>query len=121
MTTLGVDALIVVASSIHGPEGHLGLPRSGVRSNAAHDHLTDANAAREFLAPRHEFTVPSGTPPASELRRLRLVRDAVRALARGDARTYARRRLRVNQMNQPVVAHALPADEESGDDPPDGT
>jgi len=89
---LGLDALIVIASSAHGPEGHLGLPRGGVRSNAAHDHLTDANAAREFLAPRREFTVPSGTPPASELRRLRLVRDAVRALARGDARTYARRR-----------------------------
>jgi hypothetical protein len=26
----------------------------------------------------------------------------------------------MNQMNQPSVAHALPADEESGDDPPDG-
>jgi len=27
----------------------------------------------------------------------------------------------MNQMNQPSVAHALPADEASGDDPPDGT
>jgi len=26
----------------------------------------------------------------------------------------------MNQMNQPVGAHALPADEESGDDPPHG-
>jgi hypothetical protein len=27
----------------------------------------------------------------------------------------------LNQMNQPMVAHALPADDESGDDPPDDT
>lgn len=90
--TLGVDALLVVGSSAHGPEGHLGLPRGGVRTSAAHDHLADAKAARDFLAPRHEFAAPSGAPPASELRRLRMVRDAVRALARGDARGYARRR-----------------------------
>jgi predicted RNA-binding Zn ribbon-like protein len=92
VTALGVDALIVVASSAHGPEGHLNLPRGGVRSTAAHDHLADAKAAREFLAQRHEFVAPSGALPASELRRLRLVRDAVRALARGDARSYARSR-----------------------------
>jgi hypothetical protein len=88
----GLDALIVVASSVHGPEGHLGLPRSGVRSNASHDHLADATVAREFLGARHEFAAPAGAPPASELRRLRLLRDAVRALARGDPRGYARRR-----------------------------
>ena len=92
MTTLGVDALIVVASSAHGPEGHFGLPRSGVRATAAHDHLSDALAAREFLGQRHEFAVPTGAPPATELRRLRLLRDAVRAFARGDLRGYARLR-----------------------------
>ena len=89
---LGRDALIVVASSAHGPEGHLGLPRSGVRATTAHDHLSDATAAREFLGARREFTAPAGAPPAAELRRLRLVRDAVRALARGDVRSYVRRR-----------------------------
>ncbi|MEP6693569.1 MAG: CGNR zinc finger domain-containing protein [Chloroflexota bacterium] len=89
---LDVDALIVIASSTHGPEGHLGLPRSGVRQGPAHDHLADARAARDFLAPRREFDAPAGAPPPSELRRLRLVRDAVRALARGDTRSYARRR-----------------------------
>jgi hypothetical protein len=26
----------------------------------------------------------------------------------------------MNQMNQPKLAHVLPADEEGGDDPPDG-
>jgi len=92
VTALGVDALIVVASSAHGPEGHFGLPRSGVRAEAAHDHLSDAVAAREFLGTRHEFEAPSGAPPVMELRRLRLVRDAVRAFARGDVRSYARRR-----------------------------
>jgi hypothetical protein len=92
MMMLGVDALIVVASSAHGPEGHFGLPRRGVRSSAGHDHLSDAKAAREFLAPRREFIAPPGAPPVSELRRLRLLRDAVRSLARGDARGYARRR-----------------------------
>jgi hypothetical protein len=92
VTALGVDALIVVASSAHGPEGHFGLPRSGVRGNAAHDHLSDATVAREFLGARHEFAAPAGAPPATELRRLRLVRDAVRALARGDIQRYARRR-----------------------------
>jgi predicted RNA-binding Zn ribbon-like protein len=89
---LDVEALIVVASSAHGPEGHFGLPRGGVRSKDAHDHLADPIAAREFLAPRREFAAPSGAPSPAELRRLRLVRDAVRALARGDARSYARRR-----------------------------
>jgi predicted RNA-binding Zn ribbon-like protein len=89
---LGIDALIVVASSAHGPEGHLGLPRGGVRSTEAHDHLRDAKVAREFLAARHEFRAPSGAPPPAELRRLRLVRDTVRALARDDLRVYARGR-----------------------------
>lgn len=89
---LGRDALMVVASSAHGPEGHFGLPRSGVRAKAAHDHLSDPMAARTFLGARHEFAAPSGAPPATELLRLRLVRDAVRALARGDVRSYARRR-----------------------------
>ena len=92
MSPLGRDALIVVASSTHGPEGHFGLPRSGVRAEAAHDHLSDAAAAREFLGTRREFAAPSGAPPAPDLRRLRLVRDAVRAFARGDVRSYARRR-----------------------------
>jgi len=92
VTELGVDALIVVASSAHGPEGHFGLPRSGVRAEAAHDHLSDAVAAREFLGTRHEFEAPSGAPPVMELQRLRLVRDAVRAFARGDVRSYARGR-----------------------------
>jgi len=92
VTALGVDALIVVASSAHGPEGHLGLPRGGMMSDDAHDHLTDARAAREFLAVRRVFSVPAGAPPASALRRLRRLREAVRALARGDARGYARRR-----------------------------
>jgi predicted RNA-binding Zn ribbon-like protein len=63
-----------------------------VRSSASHDHLADATAAREFLGARHEFAAPQGMPPATELRRLRVVRDAVRALARGDVRGYARRR-----------------------------
>jgi hypothetical protein len=89
---LGVDALIAVASSAHGPEGHFDLPRSGVRSNAAHDHLADASAAREFLGARHEFTPPAGAPPPPELRRLRLLRAGVQALAHGDAKGYARRR-----------------------------
>ncbi len=92
MTALGIDALIVVASSVHGPEGHLGLPRGGVRSNDEHDHLTDARAAREFLAARQEFAAPAGAPSATELRRLRLLRDAVRSLVRGDVRSYVRRR-----------------------------
>jgi predicted RNA-binding Zn ribbon-like protein len=89
---LGLDALIAVASSAHGPEGHFGLPRGGVRSNTAHDHLSDARAAREFLDVRREFTAPPGAPPASELRRLRLLRDAVQAFASGDTRAYARNR-----------------------------
>ena len=87
---LGIDALVAVASSAHGPEGHFGLPRGGVRSRTEHDHLSDARAAREFLGVRREFTAPAGTPPAAELRRLRLVRDAVRAFASGDMRGYSR-------------------------------
>jgi len=92
VTALGLDALIVVASSVHGPEGHVGLPRGGVRSTDEHDHLSDARAAREFLATRHEFAAPAGALSARELRRLRLLRDAVRSLVRGDVRSYWRRR-----------------------------
>jgi len=88
---VGIDALLLVASSAHGPEGHFDLPRGGVRTRAAHDHLSDPDAAREFLAPRHEFRAPAGTPAMADLRRLRLVRDAVRALARRDASGYRRR------------------------------
>ncbi len=89
---LGIDALLVVASSAHGPEGHFDLPRGGVGSRPAHDHLRTAKTAREFLAVRHEFHAPAGAPPAAALRRLRLVRDAVHALARRDMRGYERRR-----------------------------
>jgi len=92
LTALGVDALIAVASSAHGPEGHFDLPRNGVRLSAAHDHLADASAAQAFLAARREFTAPAGAPPASELRRLRSLRAGVQALAHGDTRGYARRR-----------------------------
>src|SRR5256885_11507017 len=92
MTAVGLDALIVVASSVHGPEGHLGLARGGVRANDEHDHLADARAAREFLGTRHEFAAPAGPPSTAELRRLRLLRDAVRSLVRGDVRSYVRRR-----------------------------
>jgi len=61
VTALGVEALIVVASSAHGPEGHLGLPRGGMMSDDAHDHLTDARAASQDVLPEALSSLPTKT------------------------------------------------------------
>jgi len=92
---LSVEALIVIASSQHGPEGHLGLPSTGVPSATAHDHLRGPAAATSWLRARGEFACPAGEPSSAELHALREVRAALRDLVRGDTLAYERRRDRL--------------------------
>ena len=88
VASLGIDALLAVASSSHGPEGHYGLPKRGVHGDESHDHLRDASAATEFLRARHEFNAPAERLDARALATLRQIRGATQALARGRDRSY---------------------------------
>ncbi len=85
---LGIDALLAVASSRHGPEGHYRLPKGGVYGDLDHDHLRDARVASEFLRVRHEFHAPDERLGAKDLATLRAIRHATQALARGREREY---------------------------------
>ena len=85
-----LEALIVVGSSAHGPEGHLGLPSTGA-AGPAHDHLRSPRTAAEWLRARRELTCPAGEPSVAELRLLRGVRAALRELVAGEAPRYRRR------------------------------
>ncbi len=73
---LGIDALLAVASSRHGPEGHYRLPKGGVYGDLDHDHLRDARVASEFLRVRHEFHAPDERLGAKDLATLRAIRHA---------------------------------------------
>ena len=84
-----VAALLAIASSAHGPEGHLPVTAANAGA-AAHDHLSTPAAALAWLAPRRELVAPREPPSRRDLDRLRLVRDAAQAFARGRAQRYAR-------------------------------
>jgi predicted RNA-binding Zn ribbon-like protein len=86
---LGVDALLAVASSSHGPEAHFHLPKRGVGDDH-HDHLRDIAAANDFLRARHEFVAPAARLTARDLAALRAIREATQALARGREDAYRR-------------------------------
>lgn len=75
---LGVEALLVVANTRHGPGGHRGLrARPG---EPMHDHLADPADACRFLLD-HGVEVPSDPPDTEAFEALRLIRGHVRALA----------------------------------------
>ena len=77
-SSLGVEALLVVANTRHGPGGHRGLrARPG---EPMHDHLADPAEACRFLVD-HDVEVPSDPPDPEALEALRLIRRHVRALA----------------------------------------
>lgn len=78
MTRLGVDDLLVVANTRHGPGGHIGL--RGHAGEPMHDHLVDPGDAWQFLVD-HRVAVPASRPTAPALDRMRLIRRHVRALA----------------------------------------
>lgn len=80
-TRLGVDDLLVVANTRHGPGGHVGL--RGRADQPMHDHLVDARDAWRFLVD-HQVAVPDAPPTAVALDRLRLIRRHVRSLAGDD-------------------------------------
>jgi len=90
-----IEALLVVASSAHGPEGHFDLPSTGAPSGPDHDHFADAAAARAWLGVRREFVVPTGAPDESELAVLRGIREAVHLLARNRRVAYEHRASRL--------------------------
>ena len=78
MCRFGVDDLLVVANTRHGPGGHRG--RRARPDEAMHDHLVDPAEARRFLAD-HEIEPPPGDPDAVTLAALRLLRAEVRRIA----------------------------------------
>jgi predicted RNA-binding Zn ribbon-like protein len=77
-TRLGVDELLAVANTRHGPGGHLGM--RGRAGEPMHDHLADPEDAWRFLVD-HQVTVPEALPTEATLDRLRLIRGHLRALA----------------------------------------
>jgi predicted RNA-binding Zn ribbon-like protein len=80
----GLDDLFAVANSLHGRDAHAHL-ESGIdlAPGERHDHLRSSHAARSFLRAQGS-RVPVGDATTGELRSLRVVRDAVHRLARGD-------------------------------------
>src|SRR5260370_10641175 len=85
-----LEALLVLASSAHGPEGHLDLPRTGVNSGPDHDHLVDSDAARAWLALRRELAVPPRAPDAGTPAALPAITQAVHILPPQRPATYDR-------------------------------
>ena len=83
-----LEALIAVANTAHGHEGHSPIPaRADPRQRQTHEHLQNAAVAREFLR-RQEVALPRRSPTPADLRSLRAIRDAVRALTRGHLDEY---------------------------------
>ncbi len=75
---LGLDELLVVANTRHGPGGHRGVR---VRAEGPmHDHLADPADAREFLV-THAVAVSDDPPGPEDLAAMAAVRDYARALA----------------------------------------
>lgn len=74
---LGPEAALGLANSLHGPGAHYG--RRARAGEPDHDHLTEADDARAFLA-GHAIPAPSEIPSNLQLARLRAVREQVRAL-----------------------------------------
>ncbi|MFL5685903.1 MAG: CGNR zinc finger domain-containing protein [Chloroflexota bacterium] len=75
---LGTDAALGLANSLHGPGAH--YRRRARDAEPPHDHLDTPARAVEFLT---THAIPDlGRPPTQrQLARLRLLRDAIRALA----------------------------------------
>lgn len=86
-TTKGIDDLLALANTRHGPGGH--HHARAETGDPEHDHLDDAGEARAFLG-GHDVDVPATPPPSADLRSLRRLRDAVHALADGAAEPSAR-------------------------------
>lgn len=73
----GIDEVLAVANTRHGPAGHLGARPSGEVDD--HDHLRNADDARRFFA-THGVPIPDVPPTELDLAGLRVIRDAARSL-----------------------------------------
>ena len=92
---LPLEALLAVANTRHGPEALRPLPPGpAARTTAGHDRLRDAGETARFLDALG-VAAPPGAPAPDDRRRLKVVRDAVRALAEGDEGGHRRRAQRL--------------------------
>jgi hypothetical protein len=73
-----IEQLLAVANTRHGPAGHWHARVLG--DGPDHDHLAEPGDAIDFLG-RHGVPVPTGRPPASDLRDLAILAREVRRLA----------------------------------------
>jgi hypothetical protein len=85
-----LEALLAVANTAHGHEGHAPLPAgTDPEHSQTHDHLESAAAAREFLQ-RREIALPRGVPDGGDLGRMRALRAAVFALSHAQVDEFRR-------------------------------
>jgi len=76
--TLGTDAALALANSLHGPGAH--YRRRAREGEPPHDHLETPERAVEFLT-THAIPDPGAPPTDRQLARLRSLRLAIRDLA----------------------------------------
>jgi predicted RNA-binding Zn ribbon-like protein len=87
----GLEDVLAVANTRHGPEAVRPLaPGADVAAREGFDRLRSRSEAAHFLAAL-KVEVPAGVPTVDQVVRLKLVREAVRALAEGDEVGYRRR------------------------------
>jgi predicted RNA-binding Zn ribbon-like protein len=105
-----IEDLITVANTIHGRDGHFPLTSDEpLAPGETHDHLESATTTVDFLR-TNGVALPPGSPGRQHLTQLRRLREAVRALAAGDRRAYARRtpvalsKLRFHIVDDEIVA-----------------
>lgn len=88
---LPLEALLAVANTRHGPEAWRPLaPSPPARTVGGHDRLRDPRETSRFLDALG-VVAPPGLPAPDDRARLKVVRDAVRALAEGDEGGHRRR------------------------------
>jgi predicted RNA-binding Zn ribbon-like protein len=95
------EALMTVGSGLHGPEGQNPTEHTLHLADGMLDRMRDPKDAAIFLnsvvawwrthSDAIDWTMPSGPIPRSALTRMRLMRDAVQALADRDRTGYRRR------------------------------
>jgi len=95
------EALMTVASGLHGPDAHTPTEGTLTLADGRLDRLRDPKDAAIFLnsvvswwrthSDSISWTMPSGPIPRSTLERMRQMRDAVQALADRDRAGYQRR------------------------------
>lgn len=84
-------SLLAVANTRTGPEAWRPFPPgAATKVTGGHDRLRDRRETTQFLA-ACGIAIPPGLPSRDDSGRLKIVRDAVRALAEGDEGGHQRR------------------------------